>query len=128
LLTTQDRCAYVPKAQQAAVQAAQAQAMAAVQSQHSQMPNSPYTPFTPMSPSFNSFSPTGFNSPGFAGATGMASVPGGWVDPNAAGNRTVYIGNLHPDTTTEELCNNIRGGQLQQVKHLREKNIAVGTA
>ncbi|RSH93879.1 hypothetical protein EHS25_006531 [Saitozyma podzolica] len=122
-----DRCAYVPKAQQAAVQAAQAQAMAAVQSQHSQMPNSPYTPFTPMSPSFNSFSPTGFNSPGFAGATGMASVPGGWVDPNAAGNRTVYVGNLHPDTTTEELCNNIRGGQLQQVKHLREKNIAFVT-
>jgi hypothetical protein len=124
----QDRCAYVPKAQQAAVQAAQTQAMAAVQSQHSQIPSSPFPPFSPISPGLNSFgTPTSaFASPAFPTSPGFGAIAAGWMDTNSSGNRTVYIGNLHPDTTTEELCNNIRGGQLQQVKHLRDKNIAVG--
>jgi hypothetical protein len=44
---------------------------------------------------------------------------------NHTGNRTVYIGNIAPDTTTEELCNAIRGGLIQQIRHLTDKNIAV---
>lgn len=41
-------------------------------------------------------------------------------------NRTVYLGNIHPDTTLDELCNTIRGGVLQQIKFIDEKHIAVG--
>jgi hypothetical protein len=117
----------VPKAQQAAVQAAQAQAAAAIASQHAQMPNSPYMPFSPMSPGYNGFGTpqSAFTSPLFAG-NGFPS--GNFVnnDPAAqAGNRNVYLGNLHPDTTTEELCNHIRGGPVVQIRHLKDKNIAV---
>ena len=137
---SQDRCAYVPKAQQAAVAAAQAQAHAAISSQqaahaahaHVQMPASPFGPhFSPMNASFGSpfgtpaasgfaspmFNPAAFNSPGGYGA-----------DPSfasQAGNRNIYLGNIHPDTTTEELCNNIRGGVIQQIRHMKDKNIAV---
>ena len=44
------------------------------------------------------------------------------------GNRNIYLGNIHPDTTVEELCNNIRGGALQQIRLLTDKNIAVSVA
>jgi hypothetical protein len=27
-------------------------------------------------------------------------------------NRTIYLGNIHPDTTCEEICNVVRGGIL----------------
>jgi len=122
---SQDRCAYVPKAQQAAVQAAQAQAAAAISSQHAQMPGSPFVPFSPMTPSFASFgSPAPFGSPLFP------AVAAGYMDPAAAdqaGNRNIYLGNLGPKTTTEELCNNIRGGMLQQIRHMHDKNIAVSS-
>ncbi|PWN89865.1 hypothetical protein FA10DRAFT_99088 [Acaromyces ingoldii] len=40
------------------------------------------------------------------------------------GNRTVYLGNIHPDTTTEEICNHVRGGVLQNVRYIPEKHIA----
>lgn len=43
------------------------------------------------------------------------------------GNRTVYLGNLHPDTTTEEICNHIRGGILQTVRYIPDKHIAFVT-
>ena len=39
-------------------------------------------------------------------------------------NRTVYLGNIHPDTTTEELCNVIRGGILHQIRYMSDKRIA----
>jgi hypothetical protein len=40
-------------------------------------------------------------------------------------NRTVYLGNIHPETTTEDLCNAIRGGVLQSMRYMPEKHIAV---
>ena len=40
-------------------------------------------------------------------------------------NRTVYLGNIHPETTTEDLCNTIRGGLLQSIKHFPDKHTAV---
>lgn len=40
-------------------------------------------------------------------------------------NRTVYLGNIHPETTTEDLCNAIRGGVLQSIRYLQDKHIAV---
>jgi len=39
-------------------------------------------------------------------------------------NRTVYLGNIHPETTTEDLCNAIRGGVLQSVRYMQDKHIA----
>ncbi|KAK4687739.1 hypothetical protein P7C73_g2371, partial [Tremellales sp. Uapishka_1] len=122
-----DRCAYVPKAQQAAVQAAQAQAQAAISSQAAQMPGSPFPPFSPLSAAF-----TGFATPG--SAFGSPIFPGvGYPGMNFAestsqvGNRCVYLGGIHPDTTLEELCNNIRGGMLQQIKYMPDKHIAFVT-
>lgn len=48
------------------------------------------------------------------GMTGMQSL-----------NRTVYLGNIHPETTTEDLCNAIRGGVLQSIRYMQDKHIAV---
>ena len=60
-------------------------------------------PFSgPFSP-YNAFAPDGMNLAA-AGVTGMGMQ---------GMNRTVYLGNIHPKTTTEDLCNAIRGGVLQ---------------
>jgi hypothetical protein len=40
-------------------------------------------------------------------------------------NRTVYLGNIHPETTVEDLCNAIRGGVLQSIRYMQDKHIAV---
>lgn len=40
-------------------------------------------------------------------------------------NRTVYLGNIHPETTAEDLCNSIRGGVLQSLRYMQDKHIAV---
>jgi RNA recognition motif-containing protein len=40
-------------------------------------------------------------------------------------NRTVYLGNIHPETTAEDLCNAIRGGVLQSIRFMQDKHIAV---
>ncbi|KAM0755860.1 RNA-binding domain-containing protein [Meredithblackwellia eburnea MCA 4105] len=52
----------------------------------------------------------------------------GSPDPNAQpGNRTIYLGNIHPDTTIEDICNSIRGGILQQIRYIPEKHICFVT-
>ncbi|KAK7039007.1 hypothetical protein VNI00_010399 [Paramarasmius palmivorus] len=132
-----DRCAYIPKSQQAAAQQAQAAAAqslvaqsaaaaaaaAAAASPQSAHPNTnggglangvPFSPYTPFSP---------------ADALQQAMVMGG--AGGAMGiqgmNRTVYLGNIHPETTTEELCNAIRGGVLQSIRYMQDKHIAFVT-
>ena len=89
-----DRCAYVPKSQQAAAQNAQAFAAQTIVANQA------------------------MNSPASAGFYGGFNAPD-------QGNRTVYIGNIHPETTTEELCNAIRGGMLQTIRYMQDKHIAV---
>ncbi|KAL9558668.1 hypothetical protein MBANPS3_000805, partial [Mucor bainieri] len=42
-------------------------------------------------------------------------------------NRTIYLGNIHPDTTAEDICNVIRGGILSQIRFLPDKHIAFVT-
>ncbi|CCH46362.1 hypothetical protein BN7_5955 [Wickerhamomyces ciferrii] len=42
---------------------------------------------------------------------------------NNAGNRTVHLGNLDPKTKPEDICNVVRGGVLQQIKHFPNKKI-----
>lgn len=39
-------------------------------------------------------------------------------------NRTIYLGNIHPDTTAEDICNVIRGGILSQIRFMPDKHIA----
>jgi hypothetical protein len=99
-----DRCAYIPKSQQAAAQAAQVAAAQSLVAQSALTPasanpfNSPFSPYAPFSP----------------------------ADPGAQGlNRTVYLGNIHPETQTEDLCNAIRGGVLQSIRYMQDKHIAV---
>ncbi|KAK7057844.1 negative regulator of differentiation 1 [Favolaschia claudopus] len=58
-------------------------------------------------------------SPG--GLNMMGGLPGMGM---AGGNRTVYLGNIHPETTTEDLCNAIRGGVLQSIRYMADKHIA----
>ncbi|WVN86618.1 uncharacterized protein L203_101786 [Cryptococcus depauperatus CBS 7841] len=132
-----DRCAYVPKAQQDAVRQAQTQAMNAIAAQHQQATGSPFSPFSPMSAGFSGGFPTPdipnsagiFPSPAFLG-NGYSPVAPGFGGDSAAnqqGNRTIYLGNIHPDITVEELCNHIRGGMLQQIRYFPEKHNAFVT-
>ncbi|KAL4249239.1 RRM domain-containing protein [Abortiporus biennis] len=115
-----DRCAYIPKSQQAAAQAAQAAAAQSLvaQSAAALTPIQTNTPggfgggFTnsPMTP-YMSFSADALQ--GLTGAQGL--------------NRTVYLGNIHPETTAEDLCNAIRGGVLQSLRYMQDKHIAFVT-
>ncbi|KAJ7165518.1 hypothetical protein C8R43DRAFT_878284 [Mycena crocata] len=105
-----DRCAYVPKSQQAAAHQAQA---AAAQSLL-QSAGAFASPLAAHGPSF-----AAYNSPASAHPSGGLQGLG-----MAGGNRTVYLGNIHPETTTEDLCNAIRGGVLQSVRYMADKHIA----
>lgn len=103
-----DRCAYIPKSQQAAAQQAQAAAAQSLVAQSAAL--SPATAFSPFSPyPQGPFSPV--DALGAAGVQGM--------------NRTVYLGNIHPETASEDLCNAIRGGVLQSIRYMQDKHIAV---
>lgn len=65
-----------------------------------------------------------------AGYVGFSNTLAGInLDPNQVqpGNRTVYLGNIHPETTLEEICNTIRGGILQQIRYIQDKHIAFVT-
>lgn len=45
-------------------------------------------------------------------------------DPFNVGNRTLYLGNLHPNTTVEEIANNVRaGGLVESIKHHKAKRV-----
>ncbi|KAI8804747.1 hypothetical protein BJ742DRAFT_775851 [Cladochytrium replicatum] len=41
--------------------------------------------------------------------------------------RTVYMGTIHPDATTKDICDVIRGGILEKIKYQPEKNTAFAT-
>ena len=106
-----DRCAYIPKSQQAAAQQAQAAAAQSLVAQSAALSPTQGTPFSPFSP-YVPFSPVDALQ-GMAGPQGL--------------NRTVYLGNIHPETTAEDLCNAIRGGVLQSIRYMEDKHIAVST-
>ncbi|KAF8161389.1 hypothetical protein B0H34DRAFT_652437 [Crassisporium funariophilum] len=109
-----DRCAYIPKSQQAAAQQAQAAAAQSLVAQSAMSPQQAnFSPFTPYQASFTPVDMMGANGMGMGGVQGM--------------NRTVYLGNIHPETTTEDLCNAIRGGVLQSIRYMQDKHIAFVT-
>lgn len=59
-----------------------------------------------------------------AQAAAVATSAGGI---NNLGNRTVYLGNIHPETTTEEICNVVRGGLLHHIRYIPDKHICFVT-
>ncbi|TEB37621.1 hypothetical protein FA13DRAFT_1882227 [Coprinellus micaceus] len=106
-----DRCAYIPKSQQVAAQQAQAAAAQSLVAQQSMGQQ-------------NGFSPFGYvAAPGF----GVDMMGNGMAGGVQGMNRTVYLGNIHPETTTEDLCNAIRGGVLQSIRYMQDKHIAFVT-
>ncbi|CAG8529890.1 6536_t:CDS:2 [Acaulospora colombiana] len=117
-----DRCAFQPKTTQAAQAAVQvaAQSLAAAAG----------SPMTGVGFGFGGFGGYDLASPipttPASAMALMAAVNGGMSPGGAAGmmNRTVYLGNIHPETSTEDLCNAIRGGVLQSIKYMTDKHIA----
>ncbi|KAL8758116.1 MAG: hypothetical protein Q9184_004027 [Pyrenodesmia sp. 2 TL-2023] len=59
-----------------------------------------------------------------AQAAAVATTAGGM---NNMGNRTVYLGNIHPETTIEEICNVVRGGLLHHIRYIPDKHICFVT-
>ncbi|EPE08830.1 negative regulator of differentiation 1 [Ophiostoma piceae UAMH 11346] len=57
-------------------------------------------------------------------AAAVATTAGGISN---LGNRTIYLGNIHPETTIEEVCNVVRGGLLHHVRYIPDKHICFVT-
>ncbi|PHH72962.1 hypothetical protein CDD80_4123 [Ophiocordyceps camponoti-rufipedis] len=57
-------------------------------------------------------------------AAAVATSAGGI---NNLGNRTIYLGNIHPETTLEEICNVVRGGLLHHIRYIPDKHICFVT-
>lgn len=111
-----DRCAYVPKSQQT-----QGNAMATAAA------TAGLTGFTPFSPMANTGA-FGLGVPGFDTPTSPAfAMAAAAAAAGSQMNRTVYLGNIHPETTAEDLCNAIRGGVLQSIRYMQDKHIAFVT-
>ncbi|PWZ00017.1 hypothetical protein BCV70DRAFT_217054 [Testicularia cyperi] len=124
-----DRCAYVPKSQQqnqAHNNQAAAMGLAAAASLGYPTAFTGANGFGPNAASAaldeNSRSPA---SSVFGPAAAMMGTNATALQQ--LGNRTIYLGNIHPDTTTEEICNHIRGGILQNIRYIPEKHIAFVT-
>lgn len=122
-----DRCAYVPKGQQQ-IQAHnhQAAAMGLATATWLGYPTG-YVHVSPPSPFQQSPDPDGRTN-GDSDTTGRPS-PLNQVEPqlHQFGNRTVYLGNLHPDMTAEDICNHVRGGILQSIRYMPDRHIAFVT-
>jgi len=58
------------------------------------------------------------------GVTQSSSNDGSYSSGGGLTNRTVYLGNIDPDTTQRELFDKIRGGMVESVKILPEKKCA----
>lgn len=107
----------MPKAQKHHVEAAMKQATSSAKSRFLQghFPQM----YTPDGSEFAGFSMEGFMSPQ-VGRTYPQAI-NDIVEPR----RCVYVGNVPADTSVEELCNIIRGGNLQQIRYLPAKTCAV---
>jgi len=110
-----DRCAYIPKSQQVAAQQAQAAAAQSIVAQ--QAMGQQQGGFAPFAPHFGGAFGVDMMNNGMHGAPGAVQTM----------NRTVYLGNIHPETTPEDLCNAIRGGVLQSIRYMQDKHIAFVT-
>lgn len=57
-------------------------------------------------------------------AAAIATQAGG---ANNLGNRTIYLGNLHPECSAEEICNVVRGGILQTIRLIQDRHVCFVT-
>ena len=57
------------------------------------------------------------------GMNGMNGLGG--LNGNQPLNWTIYLGNIHPETIAEDLCNAIRGGALQSIRYMQDRHIVV---
>ena len=58
--------------------------------------------------------------------SGMIGTNGlGGLNGNQPLNWIIDLGNIHSETITEDLCNVIRGGVLQSIRHMQDRHIAV---
>ncbi|KAK7691833.1 hypothetical protein QCA50_005237 [Cerrena zonata] len=118
-----DRCAYIPKSQQAAAQAAQAAAAQSLVAQST----AALTPIQTQGLGFGAGAGGFANSPLTPYMTPFTTEALNGLAGTQALNRTVYLGNIHPETTAEDLCNSIRGGVLQSLRYMQDKHIAFVT-
>lgn len=117
-----DRCAYVPKSQQQnQAHNNQAAAMGLAAAASLGYPTAAFAAGATSGPE-NGRSPA---SSVFGPAAAMMGANAAALEQ--LGNRTVYLGNIHPETTTAEICNHIRGGILQNIRFIPEKHIAFVT-
>lgn len=132
----------MPRAQQAAVQAAQQQAAAAL-SHTMGVPGGAFPAIHPLSPA--ALYSADFSNPMFAQSGLLNAIVAGATigrSPNGMGeyqgatggfgvngghpvNRCLYIGNLPDDATTTDICEAIRGGLVLSVKYMADKHCAV---
>lgn len=122
-----DRCAFQPKTTQAAQAAVQVAAQSLAAAAGSPMTGVGFG-FGGLG-GFGGYDPTSPMPGTPASAMALMAAVNGGMSPGGANmmNRTVYLGNIHPETTTEDLCNAIRGGVLQSIKYMTDKHIAVST-
>ncbi|KAF8306085.1 hypothetical protein DL93DRAFT_2127165 [Clavulina sp. PMI_390] len=120
-----DRCAYVPKSQQSQPQTPAAMAAQGVLQQQAAMTplGMNFNPFTPLTSTFSPI-PNIYASPD---PSSILPNPAAGMTFGPTANRTVYLGNIHPDTNIEELCNTIRGGAIQSIRYMADKHIAFVT-
>ncbi|CDU22305.1 related to RNA binding protein Nrd1 (Negative regulator of differentiation) [Sporisorium scitamineum] len=117
-----DRCAYVPKSQQQnQAHNNQAAAMGLAAAASLGYPTAAFAA-AGANAADNTRSPA---SSVFGPAAAMMGANATALEQ--LGNRTIYLGNIHPETTTAEICNHIRGGILQNIRFIPEKHIAFVT-
>lgn len=113
-----DRCAYVPRREQHAANAAQvaaAQSLAVAQGGYGNAPIS-----LPLAGGIDALNGLGVGSVG--GANGLLAAAAAAAQTGM--NRTIYLGNIHPDTTSEDICNAVRGGVLHSIRYMPDKHIS----
>jgi RNA recognition motif-containing protein len=72
--------------------------------------------------------PMNYQSMGFDMFNGQNSqISPVMINSNPSNNRTIFLGSLHPETTTKDICDVIRGGILQDIKYKQDKGIAFVT-
>ncbi|OUM67078.1 hypothetical protein PIROE2DRAFT_66015 [Piromyces sp. E2] len=72
--------------------------------------------------------PMNYQSMGFDMFNGQNSqISPVMINSNPSNNRTIFLGSLHPETTTKDICDVIRGGILQDIKYKPDKGIAFVT-
>ncbi|KAI8388585.1 uncharacterized protein BYT42DRAFT_611611 [Radiomyces spectabilis] len=77
---------------------------------------------------FDAYSGSGSNvNPASAMVSSAYGMQAGNMMATTPMLRTLYLGNVSPDATCEDLCNVIRGGLLFQIRYLQDKHIAFVT-